>query len=730
MDESLWSEKSCSSLISALPLWIIEHAWSHRMADVLEVLGPPLWLEGDCGRLRLEDPCSIRVMAAEAWMVIRARDIKHFERVMEFLEVIHVLMPQLVTAIKHMKIMFGLKTLVVMWMLWDDHSVTSITGKITRFFPDNLPQYQRSSRRHLELMQKTQQDFRRFAQSLARNPDLRKAYIRDLLEEQYGERYAIKVEERLLHYLKELDKALPQPTHIDQVLQRSLPLEETEKLLHQLLTCNSASLPTALKRLLRCAMAAHSTQDDSNEQEKRAEADRPVPGPFCVAFRPSQEIQEERTSQKCSQGTWLNREKSPSLLQTSLENINLEGPPMQLKPKSGLRLEITGVEMNPCVAERQDPQREKSRPTGGQKDVEEVTEDHMCSKHGKKMKSILLECSEELQAQNREVPLAHSEGSPPSPLAPLRQSTPQRPTHSSASPLQDSSSTYVSLSSHPDSSFSSTDLSRAKAQEVSPQSSSGQPVTSSLASPVQQNTSRTSSVQQLNISANSSLSAEQILPFLLPSLQKIAPSAESSCRPFLSQMSLTLPTASASLVQQASSSPFTRGSASTSHDLSPAPTSSSSVQRESSSSVFSKNHISSPASSSSASSNQTSSQRPGTQGQDFSVLSESDEVLRDKPKLSLAAQNFFLQCKWLQPQVLLCRCSCNQEDSAMTAVPKRTRGQLCEEEEEEAEEEEEESLSFDVNLLYSDSESDPQDSDDPDYVPSKRLKAYMPHAVI
>lgn len=37
------------------------------------------------------------------------------------------------------------------------------------------------------------------------------------MEQQYGERYIMKLEERLLHYLEELNKALPQPTYIDQV---------------------------------------------------------------------------------------------------------------------------------------------------------------------------------------------------------------------------------------------------------------------------------------------------------------------------------------------------------------------------------------------------------------------------------------------------------------------------------------------------------------------------------
>uniref|UniRef100_A0A4W4FCQ3 TERF1-interacting nuclear factor 2 N-terminal domain-containing protein n=1 Tax=Electrophorus electricus TaxID=8005 RepID=A0A4W4FCQ3_ELEEL len=54
----------------------------------------------------------IRAVSAEAWMVIQTRDIKHFERLMEFLDVTQILLPHLVTSIKHMKIMFGLKTLV------------------------------------------------------------------------------------------------------------------------------------------------------------------------------------------------------------------------------------------------------------------------------------------------------------------------------------------------------------------------------------------------------------------------------------------------------------------------------------------------------------------------------------------------------------------------------------------------------------------------------------------
>lgn len=36
MSENLWLEKACAHLIPALPLWIIEYAWTKRMMEVLE----------------------------------------------------------------------------------------------------------------------------------------------------------------------------------------------------------------------------------------------------------------------------------------------------------------------------------------------------------------------------------------------------------------------------------------------------------------------------------------------------------------------------------------------------------------------------------------------------------------------------------------------------------------------------------------------------------------------
>lgn len=42
-------------------------------------------------------------------------------------------------------------------------------------------------------------------------------FLQNGMEGQYGEHYAQKVEDRLLHYLNELETMLPGKTHVDEV---------------------------------------------------------------------------------------------------------------------------------------------------------------------------------------------------------------------------------------------------------------------------------------------------------------------------------------------------------------------------------------------------------------------------------------------------------------------------------------------------------------------------------
>ncbi|XP_016099268.1 uncharacterized protein [Sinocyclocheilus grahami] len=460
MSENLWLEKACAHLIPALPLWIIEYAWTKRMKEVLEALGPPLWLEGDWHLLTLEEPCRIRVVAAEVWRIVQARDIKHFERVTEFVDVTYTLVPRLVTPIKHMKIMFGLQTLIIMWMLWDDQSTAKISDKIENFFPKSLPEYHKCSRRNMDLMQKNQKDFKAFAHVLARDRDMRETYIRDLMEEQYGERYAQKLEERLVHYLGELDKVLPQPTCIEQVLKQSHSYGRGEKILKKLLSRDSASLATVLKRLLHCAVTTNQSLDDSLspslsntcEVQRDAEVVKPSNGTLRVFLRSSQNsTKENRLSQTStkelfdSQGLWQNRNTETISPQEKICGDGVIVTSTQLSDS-----EIDQIDFSQSLLVEKDlvgrHRQKKTQSEPEQKESQTDFPEQICSRHGKKMRSILQECSEELDGGVVQAECTPTSTQSTPPLLPYTPQPQASPNQHSLSSNPDSSSTNISLS--------------------------------------------------------------------------------------------------------------------------------------------------------------------------------------------------------------------------------------------------------------------------------------------
>ncbi|CAL8293195.1 unnamed protein product [Boreogadus saida] len=231
---------------------ILEYAWTHKMKDLQEVVDTSLWMEAKQQYYSLKEPWRLRVATAQAYSIIKNRDVGRYERVISFLEASYRLLPTLVVAIKHMKIMFGLKTLVIMWMLKQGQGLVPIVVKILQFFPSKLPQYQdHCSNKEIFLMQKNHLDFRLFAQSLALDKMKLEDYIKNELEEQYGEHYTQKVEDRLLHYVHELEMMLPRDTYIDQILRQEHKVSHEHKDILEIIAQGSTAIASSLRMLLQ-----------------------------------------------------------------------------------------------------------------------------------------------------------------------------------------------------------------------------------------------------------------------------------------------------------------------------------------------------------------------------------------------------------------------------------------------------------------------------------------------
>ncbi|XP_020498246.2 serine-rich adhesin for platelets [Labrus bergylta] len=387
----------CLQSFPKLPLWIIEHVWAHKLIDLQEVVTSSKWPEINSQPLSLEDSWRLRVGSAQVYFMVKNRDTEQFERALEFLEATFSLLPGLVAPIKHMKIMFGLKTMVIIQMLREGRGTVDTVFKINQFFPGKLPQYQNQCNQHqMFLMKKNHLEFKNFAQALAMDKDKLKDYVENQMEEQYGEHYAQKVEDRLLHYLHRLETMLPGDTYVDKILMKNSPVTEEEKLLVEVVTSAPLTIATTLKKLLHCDVASccsemdsESSENGKNEMESSQFIKSALHGSSSRALLRS--VETKRHLHETDQGV----SKDSCFL---LENDN----------GSGLR-RCQQTEENCEVVKRIDEEsNNEEKVETGQRGIEGAQKatsfPQFCSKHQRWVKSILQacpnECSQELQLQS------------------------------------------------------------------------------------------------------------------------------------------------------------------------------------------------------------------------------------------------------------------------------------------------------------------------------------------
>ncbi|XP_040894239.1 mucin-17 [Toxotes jaculatrix] len=387
-----------------LPVWIIEYVWAHKMMDIQEVVEPSDWPEVNSQPLSVEESWRLRVASAQVYSIVKNRDIEHFERVMDFLDATYRLLPRLVAPIKHMKIMFGLKTMVIMWMLREGRGMVDTVVKITQYFPSKLSQYQDHCNQHeMFLMRKNNLDFKTLAQALAMDKEKLADYIKREMGKQYGERYAQKVEDRLLHYLHQLETVLPGDTFADKILKKDSPVTEEEKLLLEVITSDSTTIATTLRKLLHCDAAScrpacvpQSSEHGENETGSSQLSKSLVYGSSSQALLRSSE---GRTLLQFQPEDFNRAEEAPQEVSSDSsflwENDNHSDVGRHQQTQEGGEV-IEGVGEQSGDEEKQEAS-ESSRDC-----VEEAASSpQFCSKHQRWVTSILQECPEECSEELR-----------------------------------------------------------------------------------------------------------------------------------------------------------------------------------------------------------------------------------------------------------------------------------------------------------------------------------------
>ncbi|CAJ1057013.1 A-agglutinin anchorage subunit isoform X5 [Xyrichtys novacula] len=189
------------------------------------------------------------------------------------------------------------------------------------------------------------------------------------MEDQYGEHYAQKVEDRLLHYLHKLETVLPGDTCADKILRQGSPVTQEEKMLIEVLASDSASIATTLKKLLHCDVA--SCHPDGVSWSSEDEIDQTT----VKSYLPETDVsQDHRSFSENDNDSDLRRHQ---------------------------QTEEDGEKVKRVEEESGDRGRAEISQRGGEGVQSTTSPPQFCSKHQRWVKSILqechVECSEELQ---------------------------------------------------------------------------------------------------------------------------------------------------------------------------------------------------------------------------------------------------------------------------------------------------------------------------------------------
>ncbi|XP_066570042.1 serine-rich adhesin for platelets [Amia ocellicauda] len=252
------SEQRCVQLNPELKTWILEYACRHRLLDIVKVC-----CEGITEDHSVDSPLSLRIVAAGLWSVMKNRAVAHYDRIVDFLDVIHKQIPNLVEFRHYIKICVGLKAKIILDMFSSNQPLLSIMKKLNVFFPANGFENCTSTRRDRQKLRRCCHQFRRLVLRMIRDDSYRKTYVEEELEDEYGELFTAALEKLLWEYLERLESGLPKTT-IEQLLAfkgDTQCLTEGENLLAELLARESHSVPTVLQSLLQCAAMQSSPQE-------------------------------------------------------------------------------------------------------------------------------------------------------------------------------------------------------------------------------------------------------------------------------------------------------------------------------------------------------------------------------------------------------------------------------------------------------------------------------------
>ncbi|KAJ1083539.1 hypothetical protein NDU88_003697 [Pleurodeles waltl] len=165
-------------------------------------------LATDSDTILEDNSLNVRLVAAAVWAVVKRRDTEHFGKVLEFLQIVHQQVPDLVFYRHHAKLCAGLKGKLVLDMFEKMRCPLDILKVLDNFFPVVLPEDPFAAPHDLWKVGQCYQEFRNFTFRLIRDDKFRTHYLQKTMEHEYGEKFMNAVEKLLWEFLYRLETVL------------------------------------------------------------------------------------------------------------------------------------------------------------------------------------------------------------------------------------------------------------------------------------------------------------------------------------------------------------------------------------------------------------------------------------------------------------------------------------------------------------------------------------------
>uniref|UniRef100_A0A8C8S1M1 TERF1-interacting nuclear factor 2 N-terminal domain-containing protein n=1 Tax=Pelusios castaneus TaxID=367368 RepID=A0A8C8S1M1_9SAUR len=155
---------------------------------------------------------ALRLVAAAAWHVVRARQVRDFPRVLGLLEAVGRAAPDAVRFRHYARLRLGLQAAVIMAMVREEQPDGKIYDAVDTYFPEGERQrHPLATDRDLQLVGEAQETFRELVLGLLSDRQQREAYVEEQLEAEYGEPFLGRLEALFYEYLWRLESTLPAP---------------------------------------------------------------------------------------------------------------------------------------------------------------------------------------------------------------------------------------------------------------------------------------------------------------------------------------------------------------------------------------------------------------------------------------------------------------------------------------------------------------------------------------